>query len=39
MIRGIIKTLLVGWVTKKFAQRSARRNGTVAGNSYPDRRV
>ncbi|MBB3996529.1 hypothetical protein GGR04_000350 [Aureimonas pseudogalii] len=39
MIRGIIKALFVGWVTKKFAERSARRNGTVAANSYPDRRV
>lgn len=41
MIRGIIKALFVGWVTKKISQRSARRAATPqpAGGSYPDRRA
>jgi len=41
MIRSIIKALFVGWVTKKIAERSARRSATPqpAGTPYPDRRV
>jgi len=41
MIRSIGKALFVGWVTKKIAERSARRSSTPqpVGGSYPDRRV
>ncbi|WP_280514897.1 hypothetical protein [Aureimonas sp. ME7] len=41
MIRGIIKALVVGWVTKKIAERAARRSATPqpAGGAYPDRRA
>ena len=41
MIRSIVKALFVGWVTKKIAERSARRSATPqpAGTPYPDRRV
>ena len=41
MIRSIIKALFVGWVTKKIAERSARRSATAqpVGGSYPDRRI
>ncbi|WP_156421141.1 hypothetical protein [Aureimonas sp. AU20] len=41
MIRSILKALFVGWVTKKIAERSARRSATPqpAGAPYPDRRA
>lgn len=41
MIRGIIKALFVGWVTKKIAERSARRSARPqpASGTYPDRRA
>ncbi|WP_280959979.1 hypothetical protein [Aureimonas flava] len=41
MIRSIIKALVVGWITKKIAERSVRGSAQPrpAGGAYPDRRA
>ncbi|WP_280137353.1 hypothetical protein [Aureimonas sp. AU4] len=38
MIRGIIKAVLVGWISKKIAERGARRGLGPQPAGYPDRR-
>jgi len=38
MIRGIIKAVLVGWITKKIAERGARRSQSAQPAGYGGRR-